>query len=57
MLRLNGTNNYGPTIIYATTNLESWMPICTNPPTTNAILFLDADSTNFPYRFYRAVAQ
>ena len=57
MLRLNGTNNYGPTIIYATTNLESWMPIYTNPPTTNAILFLDSDSTNFPYRFYRAVAQ
>ena len=55
MLRLNGTNSYGPTIIYATTNLETWTPIYTNPPTTNAILFLDADSTNFPYRFYRAV--
>ena len=57
MLQLNGTNTFGPTIISASTNLLSWTPIYTNPPTTNVIQFFDAASTNFPARFYRAVEQ
>jgi hypothetical protein len=57
MLQLNGTNSFGPTIIYASTNLMSWTPIYTNPPTTNVIQFFDTSSTNFPIRFYRAVEQ
>jgi hypothetical protein len=58
LLSLYGTNNLGPTIIYATTNLISaWIPIYTNPPTTNAIQFLDTASTNYRVRFYRAVEQ
>ena len=56
-LGLNGTNSYGPTIIYATTNLKIWTPIYTNPPTAHNIQFLDTHSTNLPYRFYRAVEQ
>jgi hypothetical protein len=57
MLQLNGTNTAGPTIIYASTNLLSWTPIYTSPPTPNSIQFLDTLSTNFPARFYRAVEQ
>jgi hypothetical protein len=57
MLQLNGTNSFGPIIIYASTNLMSWTPIYTNPPTTNAIQFSDASSTNLPARFYRVVEQ
>jgi hypothetical protein len=58
LLSLYGTNNIGTTIIYATTNLLSaWIPIYTNPPTTNAIQFLDTDSTNYRARFYRTVEQ
>ena len=57
MLQLNGTNTFGPTIIYALTNLLSWTPIYTNPPTPNSIQFFDTSSTSFPARFYRAVEQ
>jgi hypothetical protein len=57
MLQLNGTNTFGPTIIYASTNLLSWTPIYTSPPTPNSIQFLDPSATNFPARFYRAVEQ
>jgi len=57
MLQLNGTNTFGPTIIYASTNLMSWTPLYTNPPTPNPIQFLDTSATNIPDRFYRAVEQ
>ncbi len=57
MLGFNGTNSYGATIIYATTNLQNWTPIYTNPPTTSNIQYFDTDATNYPYRFYRAIEQ
>ena len=58
LLSLYGTNNIGTTIIYATTNLTTlFEPIYTNPPTTNAIQFLDTAATNYRARFYRAVEQ
>jgi|SRR5665213_1883559 len=41
-----------PTIIQASTNLVSWIPIYTNTP---FFTFTNFDSTNFPMRFYRAV--
>ncbi len=58
LLSLYGTNSLGTTIISATTNLLSaWTPIYTNPPTTNAIQFLDTASTNYRARFYRIAVQ
>ena len=57
MLQLNGNNSLGTVVIYASTDLVSWTPIYTNPPTPNIIQFLDASSTNYPARFYRAVEQ
>jgi hypothetical protein len=57
MLQLNGNNSLGTIVIYASTDLMSWTPIYTNPPTTNIIQYLDTFSTNYPVRFYRAVEQ
>jgi hypothetical protein len=57
VLQLNGTNSLGSTIISASTNLMSWMPIYTNAPTNGAIMFLDPTSTNFMDRFYRILQQ
>jgi hypothetical protein len=57
LLQLNGTNNTGQIIIYASTNLKSWTPIYTNPPTPSVINFLDTTATNFPIRFYRVTEQ
>jgi hypothetical protein len=54
-LRFNGPNEQGPVVIYASPDLSSWAPIYTNPPTPNAIEYLDTSSTNYPRRFYRAV--
>jgi fibronectin-binding autotransporter adhesin len=56
-LQLNGTNSLGPTTIYASTNLVSWLPIYTNPAASGPIYYLDAAATNFPLRFYRYVEQ
>jgi hypothetical protein len=39
-------------IIQASTNLVSWLPVFTN---TEPFTFTNFDSTNFPFRFYRAV--
>jgi hypothetical protein len=44
-------------IIEATTNLatQSWLPESTNQTSLGGLLqFLDADTTNYPYRFFRA---
>jgi uncharacterized repeat protein (TIGR01451 family) len=51
--RLSVTNSPGQSvIIQASTNLVSWLPVFTN---TEPFTFTNFDSTNFPFRFYRAV--
>jgi uncharacterized repeat protein (TIGR03806 family) len=40
-------------VLQASTNMMDWTPIATNPATTNIMLFLDPDSSNYPSRFYR----
>ena len=54
-LQLNGNNTLGPVVIYASSNLLSWTPIYTNPPTSDSIIYVDSVSTNLIKRFYRAV--
>ena len=51
--QLSVTNLPGQSvIIQASTNLVSWLPVFTN---TEPFTFTNFDSTNFPFRFYRAV--
>ena len=57
LIQLNGTNSHGSTIISASTNLITWIPIFTNAPTNGPILFLDTNATNFRARFYKIVEQ
>ncbi|HWY78290.1 MAG TPA: hypothetical protein VN281_21925 [Verrucomicrobiae bacterium] len=52
LVQLNGTNSLAPVIIYASTNLSSWIPIYTNAPTNGPIQFLDTSATNYRARFY-----
>jgi hypothetical protein len=56
-LQLNGVFATNTVILYASTDLISWLPILTNPPTIGSVLFLDSDATNWPQRFYRATEQ
>jgi hypothetical protein len=56
-LQLNGIFAANSVILYASTDLISWLPILTNPPATGSVLFLDSDATNWPQRFYRATEQ
>jgi hypothetical protein len=44
-------------IILASTDLQVWTPIATNVATNGTILFTDTAATNYPNRFYQAVAQ
>jgi purine nucleoside phosphorylase len=44
-------------IILASTDLQVWTPIATNVATNGTILFTDTTATNYPNRFYQAVAQ
>jgi hypothetical protein len=57
LLQLNGTNSLGTTTISASTNLVTWVPIYTNPPTNGVIQFLDTSATNYRSRFYKVVQQ
>ena len=53
-----GFNLTGPAgsnaVIYASTNLQTWTPLVTNQMTLGALVFNDAQATNYPQRFYRA---
>jgi hypothetical protein len=42
-----------PTVVEATTNLLNWVPIQTNAASASPITITDAQSVNFPRRFYR----
>ena len=53
-LELDGILTANPVVILESTDLMSWFPIYTNPPTTGSIQFLDFMATNLPVRFYRA---
>jgi uncharacterized repeat protein (TIGR03803 family) len=44
-------------VIYASTNLQSWIPLQTNTLNLGAILITDSAATNYPRRFYRARLQ
>ena len=51
--QLSITNDGGASIIIqASTNLVSWVPICTN---ISPFTFTNLDSTNYQQRFYRAL--
>jgi uncharacterized repeat protein (TIGR03803 family) len=41
--------------ILASTDLSNWITLTNFSTTTNPVFFEDASSTNYPYRFYRAV--
>jgi YD repeat-containing protein len=57
LFQVSGLNESGPVVIYASTNLLDWMPIFTNPAFVGTILFVDPNTTNLPWRFYRATEQ
>jgi hypothetical protein len=56
-LQVDGVYATNSVIIYASTDLLSWLPILTNPPANGSVLFLDSSATNRPQRFYRAAEQ
>ena len=53
-MQVTGSSGQGPIVIYATTNLLTWVPIYTNAPTAGPFVFEDATAGNFPHRFYQA---
>jgi len=44
-------------VVQASTNLQTWVPIYTNPAPPAVTNFIDVNATNFPYRFYRVLLQ
>jgi len=41
-------------VVYASTNLQTWVPLATNPLSLGSLTFTDPLATNYPKRFYRA---
>jgi hypothetical protein len=57
LMQVDGVLAPNALVVYASTNLISWLPILTNPPATGSVQFLDPSATNLPVRFYRATEQ
>ncbi len=57
LMQVDGVLTPNGLVIYASTNLTSWLPILTNPPVTGSVRVLDSSATNLPFRFYRAGEQ
>jgi pectate disaccharide-lyase len=56
-LRLTGLTGHGPVILFSSTNLISWTPVCTNAAATGAVSLVDAHVPSQGRRFYRAQEQ
>ena len=56
-LELDSVYAANSVVIFASTDLVSWLPIFTNPPAAGSVLFLDSAATNAALRFYRAQEQ
>ena len=41
-------------VVYASTNLQTWVPLATNPLSLGSFTITDLLATNYPGRFYRA---
>ena len=44
-------------VISASTNLQNWLPLATNPLVGGSLTFTDGLATNYPSRYYRATLQ
>jgi uncharacterized repeat protein (TIGR03806 family) len=44
-------------VVEASTNFANWTPLFTNAPVGNVFQFVDPDTTNHPFRFYRGRGQ
>jgi len=53
---VTGGTNF-PVCIFATSDLVNWTNIAQIILTGGKTNFVDIDSTNYPYRFYRAIPQ
>ena len=54
-LRVTGLSGHGGIVLLASTNLQSWQPVFTNPPAVGSVELLDPGATNLPLRFYRVI--
>jgi alpha-tubulin suppressor-like RCC1 family protein len=54
-LRVLGASGVGPVVILASSDLQAWGPILTNPPVIGVVEFNDPEARNQAGRFYRAV--
>lgn len=54
---LTGSSGVYPVVFYTSTDLVNWVPVYTNPPTTNVIDFTNVPPTATPQMFYRAAEQ
>ncbi len=56
-MQLSGTSTGSNYVLEATTNLINWLPLTTNAASGASIFLMDSGSTNYPFRFYRAIQQ
>jgi alpha-tubulin suppressor-like RCC1 family protein len=53
-LLLLGASGLGPVVIYASSDLQTWQPIFTNPPVIGPLEFTDPGVGDQPAKYYRA---
>jgi hypothetical protein len=56
-VRATGLTGHGPVVLHISTDLLSWSPALTNPPSSGSSDFLDAAAGDSEQRFYRVEEQ
>ena len=54
-LRVLGASGVGPVVILASSDLQAWEPILTNPPVIGTVEFIDSEVGSLSGRLYRAL--
>ncbi len=54
LIRLTGLIGKGRSTLYVSSDLENWVPVCTNLPTLGPVQCLDGQGFAYPQRLYRA---
>jgi hypothetical protein len=56
-IQASGLSGHGVFTIFESTDLQTWLPVYSNPPVLGTFDWIDGDSTNIAIKFYKLSEQ